>query len=255
MALLEKISSMKQQGLSDTQILNTLKEEGVSPREINEALSQVKIKSAIASPSESDMQPSIMSTQMQETQAPSQQEQYNQQYSQDQGQYAGGQEQYNQQYTQDPNQYYNQQPTDLETIRDIAKQETEEALKKIKSDIENLNKTKTDIKFEVQNLDNRLTRIEAIIQELQTAIIRKMGEYGEAVSGISQELRATQKSFSKVINPLLDQQRNTSSQNEMVEEQPQTEEEPKKDSKPKSQKKESQMTRNAPSGSFEEYFR
>jgi prefoldin subunit 5 len=242
---------MKQQGISDSQILASLKEEGVSPREINEALSQLKIKSAVSPQPESDMQPSIMATQMQETQqTPQPQEQYTQTYAQNTDQQYAPQDQYGGQYAQDPN-YYAGQPTDLETIRDIARQETEEALKKVRADIENLTKTKTDLKFEVQNLDNRLAKMEAIIQELQTAIIRKMGQYGEAVSSISEELKATQQSFSKVINPLLDQQRNTSSQNQQTE---QTQES-RPEQKQKAPKKESQMTRNAQSGNFEEYFR
>ena len=50
-------------------------------------------------------------------------------------------------------------------------------------------------------MENRISKTETIVQELQSAIIRKMGEYGEAITGISQEVQETQKSFSKLINP------------------------------------------------------
>ena len=47
-----------------------------------------------------------------------------------------------------------------------------------------------------------------------------MGEYGEAISGISQEIQETQKSFSKMINPVLDKKRGIE-QEESQQEQPQ----------------------------------
>ena len=60
MALLERISTMKREGKSSQEIIKTLGEEGVSPRQINEALSQSDIKSAVST--EENMQPSIMQT-------------------------------------------------------------------------------------------------------------------------------------------------------------------------------------------------
>ena len=40
MALLGRVNSLKQAGLSEVQIANALKEEGISATEINDALSQ-----------------------------------------------------------------------------------------------------------------------------------------------------------------------------------------------------------------------
>jgi hypothetical protein len=235
MALLEKINSMKQSGMSDMQVVNTLKEEGITPREINEALSQLKIKSAIgSSESNTGLEPSIMQNPA-ENMVP--------QPNQQEPQYAQDQTYYTQDQQQDPN-YYSQ-TMDIETIRDISRQETEESLKKIRAELEILNKFKSDAGFEIQNISNRLTKIESIIQEIQTAIIRKMGEYGEAVSSISQDLRETQNSFSKMINPILDKKRNIQQQ--------ETPEETK--SEPKQKKQESQIQRGQDSASFEDYFR
>jgi DNA-binding transcriptional MerR regulator len=156
MALLERINSMKQQNIPDSQIINTLKEEGVSPREINEALSQSKIKSAISinSPANtnSEMQQSIMPTQDQQMMAIPEQnynhqmysaEMQSQTYSQqaqaypqqaqtaDYSQQEYYQDQYTQPYDQTQQAYY-PQGMDVETVRDISKQEIDEALKKIK---------------------------------------------------------------------------------------------------------------------------
>jgi SOS response regulatory protein OraA/RecX len=47
MALLEQINSMKQQGMSDAQIQNSFINDGVSPKEINEAFSQARMQNQI----------------------------------------------------------------------------------------------------------------------------------------------------------------------------------------------------------------
>ena len=227
MGLLEKISSMKQGGMSDLQIINTLKDDGLSPMKINEAFSQLKIKSAVANneteESNSELQPSIMQTQNQEimsvptpltnqnpqgqNQTPQQPlvQQYTQEGYPDNQQYAQGQ------YA-DPNYY--QQGLDLETVKDIVKQEIEESNKKLKAEVDSLSKLKTELKFEIQSLDNRFTKLESTIQEIQLAIIRKIGQYGEAIQGLGKEVKETQKSFSKVINPLVDQQRENNAESD-----------------------------------------
>jgi hypothetical protein len=101
---------------------------------------------------------------------------------------------------------------------------------------------KTEIKFEIQSIENRLVKVEDIIHELQSAIIRKMGEYGDAVSSIATELKETQKSFSKMVNPIMDKKRGASS-----EESEEKEEEPRK--------KEEKNDKNQKGVSFEDYLR
>jgi len=47
MAVLERVMQLKDQGISEPQIIDSLKQEGIAPKEIDEALSQSKIKSAL----------------------------------------------------------------------------------------------------------------------------------------------------------------------------------------------------------------
>ena len=54
MATLEKVMQMRRQGIPESQIVRELREGGINPREINEALSQSKIKSALAIESSSE---------------------------------------------------------------------------------------------------------------------------------------------------------------------------------------------------------
>jgi len=295
MALLGRVNSLKQAGLSEVQIANALKEEGISATEINDALSQSKIKADVSgnemqSSEFEGMQPSVMQQeQTQQFVGPTNQtpttavqgqytpasayEQQNyppQTYVAQQPTYApqeqsqayaqesayAPQDQYGQQYApqyvdqtqtayDQSGQAYYSQGLDLETVRDISKQIIEESLKKTHEDIGSLNKMKSEIKFEVQDIQNRLIKIESTMNTIQSAIIRKMGEYGEAISGISNEIRATQESFSKVINPLLDKKRNISSPQKSQETEAGTEQE-------SSQK---QSSRGEKSASFEDYFR
>jgi hypothetical protein len=262
---------MRNSGMPDMQIINTLKEEGVSPREISEAFSQLKIKSAISgadgdfkidgsknSEEMGEMQPSI-STQygnQQVMQVPGKQSMQdyvenqmkdmstgNQQYPNQENVSVEQQPVYedNQQQYANNAQYYSQ-GLDLETVRDIAKQEIDEKLKIVVDRLAELMKLKTDLKFEIQSIENRLVKVEDIIHELQSAIIRKMGEYGDAVSSIATELKETQKSFSKMVNPIMDKKRGASS-----EESEEKEEEPRK--------KEEKNDKNQKGVSFEDYLR
>ena len=294
MALLERVNAMKEQGFSEDQVTNTLVEEGFSPLEINESISQSRIKAAVSQNSGSDMQPSMMESGVgpqfvtvpeERTTSPSapmpsqaayeqmpQQEAYAPEpaYSPEAQQqpaytgYEGGyapQQQYSA-YPQDAGGQYYPQVLDIETVRDISKQYVEESLRSIRSEISMMSKMKTEIKFEMQDIENRLAKIESVIQELQSAVLRKMGEYGEAISGISDEIRATQDSFSKVINPLMDKKRGLKQVREKEEEIEEPEETPQEQAKPQKMQKKQPPAGKRPSAqqgqsgaSFEDYFR
>jgi len=304
MALLERINSMKQQGLSETEIINTLKEEGNSPMDINDALSQSQIKTAIAEGSApagyeasgmGGMQPSIMAGEEsvsmsipEERTAPVAAPQYSapmpmpaaapvqqtapmpayEQYQYpaesaypSEAAYAQG---YPQGYSYAPEAAagYYPQALDIETVRDISKQQVEEALSNMRGDLLSLAKMKTEMKFEMQDMENRLGKVESMMGEIQASIIRKIGEYGESISSISKEIKATQQSFSKVINPLMDKTRGISkprvSEEQEAEEEPEIKEQiaPKKQPAKKPEKKAPRSSAESASGAtFEDYFR
>jgi hypothetical protein len=231
MALVEQVNQMRQQGMSEDQITKTLLEQKFSAVQIQEALSQANIKQEVTGqPNQAQqaqvpvpgqemqqgMQPSVSQGYVQpsaiENQAQNQQmQQAYPQNQQMQQQYADQYAQQDQQayYPQDQRGYYQQQVLDAETVREMSKQIIEESLDKTKKEIQELTKLKTDLKFEIQNIDNRLKKIESTIEQLQSAILQKVGNYGEAISDISQELKATQDSFAKLVNPLVDSKRQT----------------------------------------------
>ncbi len=226
MVILEQVMQMKQQGIPESQIIQFLREQGLSPREINESLSQSKIKSEVDAEgpivetefqkrpvsraaesneyTQAGMQPSIMPSESQPEQYP--QENY-QEYPYPQYQYPQPQEDY----------YY--QPSDIETINGIAEQIVEEKTSELKKQIASLTKLRQEISPEIQRIEKRLEKVENTINELQMAVLRKIGEYGQDIKKISEEMQATQESFSKMINPVLDKQRGETSDETSEEEQ------------------------------------
>lgn len=62
MGVLEQVNDLKNKGLAEEDIVNTLGEQGISPGDINDAINQSRIKSAVSPPEREteEMEPSIM---------------------------------------------------------------------------------------------------------------------------------------------------------------------------------------------------
>lgn len=219
MPLLETVKNMQTQGLQDTEIIQKLQEQGFDPREINDSINQSKIKAAVSGGYEtsgqesvinnaptSEMQPSVMSQQQeQQPQAqPQQQEQQQEQQipQQAQQQYIYPAETYSPQTGQYNQEYYQPQSQGMgsEAITEIADQIFSEKVSDIKKSLILLADFKTITEAKVSALDFRLKKIETIIEKLQSSIIGRVGEFGQAVSEIKDEMSMMQESFSKVVN-------------------------------------------------------
>jgi len=294
MVVLDKITEMKKQGIQTNQIIQNLKEEGISPKEINEALSQSEIKSEInqqnAFPATSEsniypgnipnqrtqpadssegMQPSLSTQptqqfQPQQTQqfqqAPLQQQDYSQLQNQgfpDQSALPLAQDMqqavqptqdlsYQEPY-QEYSQYESSQSTDIETINDISSQIIEEKTKHFRKEISSLSNFKKETDNKIKELENRLAKIENVFEELQLAIIKKIGTYGEDIKNLSHEMKATQNSFSKIIDPLTD---NVKKLQKITGHEPISEE-----SHPKEKTNKTTKTKKTKKETFEDYLR
>lgn len=230
MAILERVMQMKQQGITEPEIIGSLRQEGVSPREIDEALSQAKIKSELDSNPESQtqmggnpMEQSMMQTQQDSDygygpgypQGFGQSSEYAQQYapeSQEAPQNNEGAQDY-QDYSPDYQaeqgypEYQPRPAIDIETINEICEQTIEEKTEKLKKEISSFSKFKEEMEFDVQKINERLTKIENNFNELQMAILKRIGNYGEDIKNIAREMHSTQESFSKMLDPLTDNMR------------------------------------------------
>ncbi len=253
MTVLDQITQMRTQGISTSQIIQTLKEQGFSPRDINEALSQSEIKTELTKTQNPPVMPEqrvhkgsytsqIQPVAYQDMQPSSYSQEYFQQQDNQNQDYQGStnpqeisaeyqvpqekipeyeeseqplvslSQQFDQQnpsqYSQIPQyeypQYVPQQSFDLTVISDITTQIIDEKIKDIKKEIALFSKFRKQVSEQIKEIETKINKIEDNLDNLQISIIRKIGDYGEDMKNISKELRATQDSFSKIINPLTD---------------------------------------------------
>lgn len=119
-------------------------------------------------------------------------------------QYPEPTEPYPAQYSEYPEQYAypEYQASDTETISEIAEQIADEKLGKLRRQISEMIKFKTETEGKTSNIDYRLRKIETIIDRLQASILKKIGEYGQNIEDLKKETIATQGSFSKILDPM-----------------------------------------------------
>ena len=218
MGILDQITQMKSQGRNDQEIVSNLQQQGIPPKQIQEALGQAQIKNAVVGQNSSEMQQSIMDqtltpeeNQMYEVPIPQQyleampQEPYPQQT---QDTYA---QEYSDQQNYSPQEYYPQESygysggtSDNGTLIEIAEQVFSEKNKKVQKILEALAESKVLTETKVKLIDERLKRLEATIDQLQISILERIGSYGQNLSSIKKEMSMMQDSFGKVIRPLVD---------------------------------------------------
>lgn len=197
MGVLEQVTQMRRENRSDEEIISALKNQGVSPRDINDALNHAQIKSAVSDIMGEDMQaPSPRGYTEQDNNEYAQESQ--QEYAQEQV-YTPQPQSYSQQDSQGYGQDYSSQQTNTDTIVDIASQVFEEKISDISGKVDSSEEFKTLTNAKLEHLNERLKRIEMIIDKLQSAILEKIGNYGSNIESIKKEMSMMQDSFSKVV--------------------------------------------------------
>jgi hypothetical protein len=220
MAVLDRVIQMHNQGIGDDEVIKRLSNEGLSIKEINDAVNQSKIKMAVnqqqtAGYSDSQTQQAPQAPyqdysqtaydynqqfspayQEQQYAAPQAQSQYPEQYEQQAG--------YQQQYAP---QQYPSMGVDTETITQISEQIINEKLKELKDSMGDIASFKSNTQERISDLNDRLKRIENSLEKIQQAIIGKVGEFGESVAYIHKDLENLHETTSKLMNPLIDNYR------------------------------------------------
>jgi hypothetical protein len=216
MGILDEINSMKNQGMEEREILNELQERGVTPKSIEEAFNQMKIKKAVSAESSDGegMEPSIMkgSPEYETTQIAPLYTPKTQEIEQDSGEFYAPQPNeepesprygnYNQEEYA-PQEGYEEPATggnyDTDTIIEIAEQVFLERIKKEEKQIESLNEFATLAETKIGDNHERIKRMEEIMDKLQVAILEKIGSYGKNLDSIKNEMGMMQDSFGKMI--------------------------------------------------------
>jgi hypothetical protein len=203
MGLVEEISSMKNQGFSEEEIIVGLREKGISPKEVQDAVNQLKIKNAV-SEYEVGEERKVFAEQgggwMQKTQEVPQQEIYPTQPPQE---YNSHQQEYSPQEEYNPPQTYSS-GIDSSTIIEISEQIFSEKIKPIKKELDSMNESKAMNQIRIENINERLQRIETMFDKLQIAILEKIGSYGQSLETVKKEMEMIQNSFTKIADPLVD---------------------------------------------------
>jgi|SRR3989344_66569 len=188
MASIEDIKLMRQEGMSESQILEYLKSKGIPSNEASDLISSAKIKEAVSgrqtdpqyTVQEEDMQKSIYSSEDSDEQnKPEYAEQTQPQY-----------ENY-QQYSPSIN---------IETISEIAEQAVIEKISIVKNKMEKLAESQNLLESNLLNIDERLKRMEKIIDRLQLSILQKVGESITNIEDLKNEMMETQKTFKSLIS-------------------------------------------------------
>jgi len=193
---LDQVIQMKNQGISDEEIASKLQEQKVSPKEINDAMNQSKIKNAVSDIE--GMQPSIMNspkpTSNKEDIYVPQAQEYEQEIYAPQAEYQ--QEEYSPQTGY--NEYSSQTGTDTDTMIEIAEQVFSKKMQKIQKQLEKLNEFQTLSQVKIESTAERLKRIETIIDNLQISILDRVGSYGKNLGNLKKEMSMMQDSFKKI---------------------------------------------------------
>lgn len=197
MGVLDQITEMRNSGMEDREISQTLREQGIPPRQINDALSQAQIKQAVSN--NYDEIPSPMSEEYGES---FDQEQYGENSYEDQKDYS--QQEYTPEENYAPESYGYEENSGggTDTIIEIAEQVFSEKIKKIEKQVEENKEFKILAETKIENISERLKRIENHIDKLQVEILEKVGSFGRGLESTKKELDMVQDSFQKMVNPL-----------------------------------------------------
>ncbi len=218
--VLDRVMQMQKQGMPESEINKRLRDEGILPQQINDALNQSQVKSAVSQapdtigmeqqpPITQEMQQSIMQNQPATQPSPySEQSQATaeQQYPEQPPTQTAPEEYYYPETAQPsyPEYYPAQEALDTETISGIAEQIVSEKLNEFKQKIGNITVFKKQTKDKLTELDERLKKIENSIEQLQQSVIGKISEFGESTIAVHKDLDNLHNTVSKLMNPLID---------------------------------------------------
>ena len=177
----------------DKDIAKTLREKGFSPKEVIDAISQSKIKAAVAGDSSNEMQ--AMNAQM--SQPPAYQQYPQEQAYKQQAEY--------QQY-QYPQEQYAYQPAYANTdkIRETAEEVAEEKVAELREQVSALTQARKEYQSAIQDTERRIKQLEASFNKLQMAILGKITDYSKDLKNLTAEMQSTQEAFKKVVSPVVE---------------------------------------------------
>jgi len=196
MGALEQVMQLRGQGMSDEDISGTLQQQGITPKEITDAINQANIKNAVTGEAGQDAPKTAPVATAAET-----------------GQYtqpanAGGYAPQTQDYSQQgaPQEYYEEAPygtgaaagTSPDTMIELATQVFSEKIRKTSKVVDELTEFKTLAQVKLDNMEERLKRMEKIIDTVQIKILEKVGSFASEMQKTQKELNMVESTVGKM---------------------------------------------------------
>ena len=193
----QQVSSMRQQGLSDSQIIQTLQRDGYKTHQIFDAMNQADLVSGAAMPLDNmPLQPEPLPPQFQATN-PSPNIQGQQNIS-------------SQQPPQYPPQYqeYPPQPTEssfpsdqlsYEKVEEIAESIIEEKWSDFSRGISKIVEWKEKTELRINEMDTKITQLKQSFDELTRLLLGKMSEYDKNIISVGSDIKAMDKVFQQML--------------------------------------------------------
>jgi hypothetical protein len=164
----DQILAMRQQGLSNNQIITVLQRDGFRPQQIFDAMNQADIKGGVE-------------------QIPMEQENYYQQQQQPFQQ---------QQQSQQPQPSYE---PGTERIEEVAEAIIDEKWNELVKNITKIVEWKEASEARLNRLEQEMKDLKGTFNELHKAVIGKIGEYDQNILAVGTEIKAMEKVFQKVL--------------------------------------------------------
>lgn len=193
----DEVADLMKQGYTDADIIKYLEESGYSPKDINDAVNQARIKIELAETAGEEYQPEYSEEQVPEAPAPAPKSRAvpvpapAPGYGQGQGGY------YPQQYQ------YQQETPSVEAIEEIAEGIISEKWDEFRAKFGDIAEMKANFEARLNELADRVKRIESAMDRLHVATLSRVDEQGRSVKALSSEVEALEGTLSKVIQPLV----------------------------------------------------
>lgn len=197
MGVLDQVMQLRGQGIADTDIVTNLQQQGISPKEITDAINQAQIKNAVSAGNPGEEAPVPGIPEGPPTAAGGAEEALYTPTTQEVGaDYAGAAPEA--EYYPEAGYGAAAPAMDSDTMIEIANQVFSEKIKKMEKTLEELSELKTLASVKLDGVDERLKKIERIIDTIQIKILEKVGAYGKELESAKKEMSMMQESVRKL---------------------------------------------------------
>ena len=169
-SILDQVLQMKQQGLSDNQIIQTLQRAGNSPQQIFDAMSQAEIKGGVQGVPQQELAMQAQPENPMQMQ-PAQQPQYQQQ----------------------------QMGISNEEVEAIAESIIDEKWDELMKSMSKVIAWKEEVDGQLTEMDQKFNDLQKSFDELHKSLLGKVGDYDKTMTDVSTDLKAMSTVFKKIL--------------------------------------------------------